>query len=253
MYLAIISVLIFFHLLFILALIVHDNSIADVGWGLGFVLIDVVLLFQEHSYSIPQLVVSGLILVWGLRLSSYIFLRKKGAPEDFRYKSWRKQWGNYFILRTWAQVFMLQMFFLLVIATPLFLAATTFLLPSIFTALGAIIALFGLTIETISDVQMIRFKKQLTNKGKIIQTGLWRYSRHPNYFGESVFWWGIAVIVFPFQPHFLSVISPVLITFLVRYVSGVPMLEKKYKDNKEFQAYAARTSCFILWFNKRGS
>jgi steroid 5-alpha reductase family enzyme len=212
-----------------------------------------VLFLQQQNHSVPQLIISALILLWGLRLSLYIFFRKRGKPEDFRYQQWRSQWGRYFVVRTWAHVFMLQMIFLFVIATPLFLSANQFASVSIYTLVGALIAISGLSIETISDWQMAQFKKQHKNHGKIIQSGLWRYSRHPNYFGEAVFWWGIAVIVYPFTQHLLWLMSPLLITLLVRYVSGVPMLEQKYKDNKEFQAYAARTSCFILWFNKKGA
>jgi steroid 5-alpha reductase family enzyme len=97
---------------------------------------------------------------------------------------------------------------------------------------------------------MALFKSDPNNQGKIIQSGLWNYSRHPNYFGEATFWWGIACIAYPIVSHFLWLVSPVVITILVRYISGVPMLEKKYENNKEFQIYAAKTSCFIPWFKR---
>jgi steroid 5-alpha reductase family enzyme len=245
---SLICLLIFFHLLFILALILKDNSIVDIGWGLGFVLIDLTLWYQSHQHTLPQLLITIFILLWGLRLSSYIFMRKIGKPEDFRYQQWRHSWGKYFVIRSYFQIFVLQMLLMLPIALPLFLVFNKSAEFNLFTILGLIIALVGLGIEAISDRQMALFKSEPNNHGKIIQSGLWKYSRHPNYFGEATFWWGIACITFPIANHFLWIISPLVITILVRYISGVPMLEKKYQSNPEFQAYAAKTSCFIPWF-----
>jgi steroid 5-alpha reductase family enzyme len=248
---AVLILLLFFHLLFVWALIARDNSIADIGWGLGFVLVDLTLWSQSNFHSLPQLIMSILIVIWGVRLSSYIFLRKWGKPEDFRYQQWRVSWGKYFIIRSYFQIFLLQMSLLLLIALPLFLVFNQAATPTVFTIIGASIALAGLVIEIISDWQMAQFKKNPLNHGKIIQTGLWNYSRHPNYFGEATFWWGIAGITFPIAHHFLWLISPLLITILVRYVSGVPLLEKKYQNHPDFPAYAAQTSCFILWFKRK--
>jgi steroid 5-alpha reductase family enzyme len=248
MLLTLVSLFIFFHLLFILALILKDNSIVDIGWGLGFVLIALTLWYQSHQHTLPQLLITILILLWGLRLSGYIFMRKLGKPEDFRYQQWRHSWGKYFVIRSYFQIFILQMLLMLMVALPLFLVFNQSAEFNLFSGLGLSIALLGLSIEVLSDRQMTLFKSDPNNHGKIIQSGLWHYSRHPNYFGEATFWWGIACITFPCAHHFLWLISPVAITVLVRYISGVPMLEKKYENNKEFQAYAAKTSCFIPWF-----
>jgi steroid 5-alpha reductase family enzyme len=115
---------------------------------------------------------------------------------------------------------------------------------SIFTFLGSGLAILGLLIEVVSDWQMLVFKQSA--KGGIMKDGLWRYSRHPNYFGEALFWWGIAIIAYLPTNYGLEVISPLIITILLRYISGVPMLEEKYKNNPAFQAYALKTSIFIL-------
>jgi 3-oxo-5-alpha-steroid 4-dehydrogenase 1 len=116
---------------------------------------------------------------------------------------------------------------------------------------GVLIFLLGFLFETISDYQLFRFKKDKYNKGKIIQSGLWKYSRHPNYFGEALLWWGIALISISEFSDIYIFISPLLITYLLRYVSGVPMLEAKYKDNEEFKQYSKKTSVFIPFIQKK--
>jgi steroid 5-alpha reductase family enzyme len=252
MIIALIPLILFFHVVFFIAIKIKDNSIADIAWGLGFIVIDVALILQTKTIHTPQLIMSLLIMIWGLRLSGYIYLRKRNMPEDFRYQEFRKKWGAHYIIGSYLQVFLLQMFLLLLIATPLFIAHENDSVFSLYTLFGAIIAVIGFSMEVLSDFQMAQFKKDVKNKGKIIQTGLWRYSRHPNYFGESLFWWGIACIAYPLSNHFLWLISPIVITILVRYISGVPLLEKKYQSNPEFQLYAKRTACFVPWFNKKG-
>lgn len=252
MIIAIISLMLFFHIIFIIAIIIKDNSIIDIAWGIGFIVIDIALISQSKNIHAPQLMISLLILIWGLRLSGYIYLRKQKKVEDFRYLEFRKTWGNHYIIRSYLHVFFLQMILLLLIALPLFIAFEKNNSLSAYNIIGMIIAAIGFIIEATSDFQMRQFKKNPINKGKIIQCGLWKYSRHPNYFGESLFWWGIACIVYPLSTHFLWLISPIIITILVRYISGVPLLEIKYKNNAEFQLYAKRTSCFIPWFPKKG-
>ncbi len=252
MLIAILSMMLFFHIVFLIAIKIKDNSIADIAWGVGFIVIDLALILQTKNIHMPQLIASLLILIWGLRLSGYIYLRKRNQPEDSRYQEFRKKWGEHYIIGSYLQVFALQMILLLFIAMPLFIVYQKNNSFSVYTFFGVIIAAIGFSVEVISDFQMNQFRKNTFNKGKIIQSGLWQYSRHPNYFGESLFWWGIACIVYPLSGYFLWLISPMIITILVRYISGVPLLEKKYRNNHEFQAYAKRTSCFMPWFPKKG-
>jgi steroid 5-alpha reductase family enzyme len=251
MILTFLSVFIFFNLMFLIALRIKDNSIADIAWGIGFVIIAISLLLQTPQIQVSQIIISSLVIIWGLRLSAYIYIRSIGKGEDFRYANWRKSWGKNFIVLTYLRVFMLQMLIMFVIAIPLFICANDNIHMSLLRSIGAIIAVLGLVIESVSDYQMFVFKRVARNKGQILQNGLWRYSRHPNYFGESIFWWGIGIFAVTANSYYISLLSSALITFLLLNVSGIPMLEKKYQNNMEFQNYIARTSSFILWFPKK--
>lgn len=242
---ALISVVVFFNLLFLISIKVQDNSIADVGWGISFVIFSVILYHETEFPSLSQGLMTLLIVVWGLRLSTHIYLRNQGRGEDFRYLEWRNQWGKSFFIRSYLQVYMLQMLVMLIIATPIAIAYFDPIMSDGFVVVGMIIALYGLVIEVIADWQLSQFKRNPANKGKLMTRGLWSWSRHPNYFGEACFWWGIACFVLSSNYGYLGLISPIVITFLLRYVSGVPMLEKKYEKRQDFKTYAKNTACFV--------
>ncbi len=204
-----------------------------------------------RSESLHNLIFNTLILIWGLRLSLHIFLRNKGKEEDFRYKNWRNTWKNFY-LRSLFQIFLLQGFIMWVVSMPII--RYNYEETSVISwqyIVGIIIFFIGYIFETISDYQLFKFKENKQNKGKIIQSGLWKFSRHPNYFGEAVLWWGIALAATNQLSDFYVFISPLLITYLLRYVSGVPMLEAKYKDNKEFKEYSRKTSVFFPLMQKK--
>lgn len=237
---------------FILALILKDNSLADVAWGPGFILVALISLVSgpgwPHLVSRPFLV-TALVAVWGLRLGIHIFRRKRGRGEDFRYAQWRRTWGRWFVPRSYLQVFLLQGLFLLIIVFPVTLVNRSAAPgPTVWDAAGFLVWLLGFIFECVGDAQLERFKKNADNKGKIMTTGLWRFTRHPNYFGEAAMWWGIFLIGLAVPQGWLGLASPVFITVLLTKVSGVPMLEKKYAGRPEFAAYARRTSVFIPWF-----
>ena len=250
MLLAFINLFMFINVVFIIALRLKNNGIVDVAWGIGFIVVAASLLVSSKSYNPSQLLISSFILLWGMRLSIHILMRSLGKPEDFRYANWRKAWGATIIWRSYLQVFMLQMFFLLIIASPMFLVINSDQNFTYVNLLGCLIALAGLLFESIADYQMVAFKKSPQNKGKIMRYGLWRYSRHPNYFGEALFWWGIAFIAYSSGNYYIEFISPIVITILVRYISGVPMLEVKYENNPEYIEYKNTTSPFIPWMHK---
>lgn len=230
---------IYMTLLFFLALARRDNSIVDIAWGGGFTLVAWQTdLYYAHPWS---LLAAILISIWGLRLALYIGLRnRRQKSEDWRYAQWRRDWGKWFVPRSYLQVFMLQGFLMWLIALPLMQRPGSERLIW-FQYLGVLIWLFGFLWETIGDWQLQRFKSDPQNKGKIMTSGLWGLSRHPNYFGEIVLWWGFFLFALPFGKWWLSLISPITITWLLTRVSGVPMLEKKYKDNPAFKAYAKKT------------
>lgn len=251
---AILLIFIYFSILFIIATLIKNNSIVDVGWGVGFVAIAWYYLLTANSFYLPQVVLTLLVTLWGGRLALHIFKRNHNKAEDFRYAAWRKAWGKWVVPRAFFQVFMLQGVFMFVVALPIILLGesgnTAF---SWFIVIIGIMAwLKGFIFETVSDYQLSVFVKNSKNRGKIITTGLWKYSRHPNYFGEAVIWWGIFLVAVGGGASPWSAIGPVTITLLLRFVSGVPLLEKSMKKKAGFEAYAAKTPIFIPWLPKKG-
>ncbi len=246
------TVYIFMAAWFLYALRIKNNSVADIAWGLGFILVALETLILTNLYLPQQLFSTTLVIIWGLRLSWHIYIRNHNKPEDERYAMWRKQWGNYVALRSFFQVFMLQGTLLLLISLPILLINTNNTSPiAIYTIVGGLVWLWGFIFESVADYQLKQFLSKPENHGKIMKFGLWRYSRHPNYFGESVMWWGLFIIALGLPWGWVSIISPLTITYLLLYVSGVPLLEKKLKNNPEFQDYMNKTSAFIPWFYKK--
>jgi len=192
-----------------------------------------------------------MLFIWAFRLSLYIFLRSRKQAEDFRYAAWRKQWGKNWILCSYVKVFLIQAIFLFIISAPILIfyfssnSALNWL-----DFVGFFIWSLGFILESVSDFQKNRFRKDSSNKGKFIQSGLWRYSRHPNYFGESLLWWGIFLVSLSLKNGIYAIISPIIITFLLTKVSGIPLLEKKYENNPEYSEYKNRTSAFVPWVRK---
>ena len=252
-FLSIVVLLIYMTSVFGLALWLKDNSIVDVAYGVAFVLA-CGLAFLVYGDNHPrQWLVLFLILIWGLRLACHILLRKQGEGEDFRYRQWREEWGETFIWRSFLQIFMLQGTVIFLVALPALLVINS---PGArlgaFDVAGLLVWLFGFGFEAIGDWQLLDFKRKAENRGKIIQSGLWRYTRHPNYFGEAVLWWGLFLIALKVPYGAVAVLSPLLINFLLLKVSGIPMLEAKYQNNPEFSVYKERTNALFPWFPKPG-
>jgi len=231
---------------FVISLIKKRNDVADVAWGLGFVLIAWASFIISDNENWQGILVGILVSIWGIRLAWHINSRHKGKPEDSRYAVWRRDWGNYFLIRSYLQVFILQGIFLLIISTPIMLInknATGEL--NLLLIIGFVIWLIGFYFESVGDKQLANFIHNPENKGKLMTEGLWKYSRHPNYFGEVTQWWGIWLIALSVPYGWLAIIGPITITILILFVSGVPLLEKKYKGRNDFEAYKERTSIFI--------
>jgi steroid 5-alpha reductase family enzyme len=234
--------------LFVVAVVRKDNSVADIGWGGGFIAVALLAFFREQSWAFRRVLVVALVVVWGLRLAGHIYLRNRTKGEDFRYAAWRARWGKGFLLRSYVQVFLLQGALLLAISAPVLLALREREgRPDAWAAVGAAVWAFGFLFEAVSDHELVRFKRRPENEGRIITTGLWKFSRHPNYFGEAVLWWGLFFIALPAPGGWLGVIGPLTITLLLRFVSGVPMLERKYRGRPDFEDYARRTNAFFPW------
>ncbi len=227
------------------------NDVADIAWGLGFIA-TAWWTFAKHRTS-QQASIVALILttLWGLRLAIHIYTRNHGKHEDFRYKQWRDEWGKWFVIRTYLQVFILQGLFMLVVVSPVLYTVgiqNTVIIPAWLWA-GILLWGLGFYFETVGDWQLRQFIANPKNKGKIMNQGLWNYTRHPNYFGEVTQWWGVWLVLaatdISTNIKLLGLLGPATISYLIIFVSGIPMLEKKYKDNPDFQAYAKRTSVFF--------
>jgi len=252
-YLAILAASLFAYVSFwfVISLVRKRNDVADVAWGLGFVLMAWLSLYLADGYGIRGLVVTALVTVWGSRLAWHIHSRNKGGKEDYRYRTWREEWGKWFYLRSFFQVYLLQGALLFLIVLPVVVINRNVELPfGVTGALGIAIWLLGFFFEVVGDWQLARFIKNPANKGKLMTSGLWRYTRHPNYFGEVTLWWGIWLIALSAPYGALTIIGPLTITVLILRVSGVPMLEKKMAEHPDFAAYKQRTSVFIPWFRK---
>jgi steroid 5-alpha reductase family enzyme len=249
---AAIGVFFYMSAVFVAAFIKKDNSIVDIAWGPGFILVSLLTFFLNKDFETRSVLATGLVIIWGARLAVHIYLRNRGRGEDFRYAKWRKDWGRWFVLRSFFQVFMLQGIFLFLISSSVVLvnASTAGGLGALDFG-GAALWLVGFFFEAVGDKELQKFKQNPENKGKIMTSGLWRYTRHPNYFGEAAMWWGIWLIALSVPHGWAAVASPLAITVLLRWVSGVPMLEKKYAGNREFAEYARRTNAFFPWFPKK--
>ena len=190
-----------------------------------------------------------LVMLWGLRLSFHIYLRNRDKPEDFRYREWREAWGKKFYWRSFLQIYLLQGFFLLLIFSPVALASVSSPSKMIWVSyVGTFFWVFGFAYQMIADYQLSVFVKNKRSKNEVMQTGLWKFSRHPNYFGELVMWWSIFVIILPLKYSLLAMVSPLTISILLTFVSGVPMLERKYKGHSVYEAYRKITPALVPKF-----
>lgn len=231
---------------FVVSIIQKRNDVADVAWGLGFVLLAWAGFFLAGDSGIRGLIVCALVSIWGVRLASHIHARHQGKPEDYRYLTWRNEWGKWFYPRSYVQIYLLQGFLLFLVALPILVIHDSGASPlGVLDYLGISVWLAGFFFEVVGDAQLARFIKNPESKGKIMQSGLWAYTRHPNYFGEVTLWWGIWIMALSSTHGWLAIIGPLTITFLILKVSGVPMLEKKMEENPDFAEYKRRVSMFF--------
>lgn len=242
-------------LLWLSSLAIKNSSIVDIFWGAGFVIAFwATAWIGATTLSNRVLLLGVLVTLWGLRLSIYIFSRNHGKPEDFRYAKWREEAGAAWWWRSFLKVFLLQGVIMWIIAIPLIAAQTS--APSPFKCectnyAGAALWLVGFIFEAGGDWQLARFKKDPANKGKLLTTGLWSLTRHPNYFGDAAQWWGFWLLAFA-NGAWWTFFSPLIMTYLLMRVSGVALLERTLTKTKPgYEEYIARTSAFFPWFPKK--
>jgi steroid 5-alpha reductase family enzyme len=231
----------------LVSLPLKNSGIVDSVWSVGFIAVAGLALLTSGSDAVRSPLVFLLTLVWGARLSIHITLRNYRRGEDPRYAAWRREHGDSWPIRSLVTVFLLQGALLWVISLPLQLAVGVGG-PERLTGwdyLGLALWTAGFLVETVSDAQLARFKARSGGGGQVLDTGLRRYARHPHYFGEALLWWGLFCFAMPIPGSWWVVISPLLLTVLVRWVSGVPMSDKLLADRPGYREYAARTSPFI--------
>ncbi|MDY7078565.1 MAG: DUF1295 domain-containing protein [Chloroflexota bacterium] len=238
--------------LWILSLILKNSSIVDVFWGAGFVLSNwAYFALTPGGFPARKWLISILVTIWGLRLSLHILWRNWGGPEDFRYRKWREEEGERWWWFSFFKVFLLQGFLMWIVSAPL-LAAHISAAPAKLTFLdliGVAVWFVGFFFEAVGDLQLARFKANPANKGKVLDAGVWRYTRHPNYFGDAAQWWGYYLVAAAVSGGFWTIFSPVLMTTLLLRISGVVLLEKTLKETKpQYEAYVKTTSAFVPWF-----
>jgi steroid 5-alpha reductase family enzyme len=240
------AVMVYMIIWFIVSLVIRRNDVADVAWGGGFIVAAAAALLVSDRPTDRAILVTLLVVIWGIRLALHIGLRNRGKKEDARYRKWREEWEKHVVLRSFFQIFILQGVLLLMISIPVIVTITAIGGPlGALDVIGALVWATGFLFEAVGDYQLLVFKKDPANRGRIMQYGLWRYTRHPNYFGEVSLWWGIYLIALSVPGGWMTIIGPVTITLLILGVSGIPMLEKHYEGNNAFEEYKQRTSAFF--------
>lgn len=253
---ALFIILLFMTLLWIVSLKLKNASIVDPFWGIGFVILGVFYYINTEGYGIRKNIILFLLLIWGFRLSLYLLWRNWGKSEDYRYQQFRNDFGKerYWWI-SYFQVFILQGVLLWLISAPLL--AAQYFLPNqplgFFDAFAIFLWIIGFAFEAGGDFQLAKFKSKPTNKGKLLTTGFWKYTRHPNYFGDATIWWSFGLFSVAVN-CFTPLLSSILMSFLIVKISGVALLERTLKEVKpSYQNYIQNTNAFFPWFPKNNS
>lgn len=233
-----ITAIVLFQLVSIPALILKKNDLADVLWGPAFPICAFASLcfsgqWVEKQTDLRSMLILNFVTIWAIRLFLHVGVRNlKHKTEDVRYGNWRKKWGKTQVWRSYLQVFVLQAFILFLFLIPVLLSfSSESVTMGFFAWMGVVIWVGGFILETVADEQLRRFKLNSENRGKMMTTGVWSWSRHPNYFGEVTQWWGIWLMVCELPYGWLSIIGPIGVNFLILKVSGVSMLEDLMKKS----------------------
>ena len=230
------------------SLVVENASIVDIVWGLGFVLVAwAVRLHVDDGPALRQNLLVGMTTMWGLRLAIYLGRRNYGKEEDYRYRAMRKHWGPRFPVISLVTVFGLQGVLMFIVSLPVQLGQTR-RQPAVGALAWVGVALWagGLFFEAVGDFQLASFKSNSAHSGSVMSSGLWKYTRHPNYFGDACVWWGIGLVAAETAAGRWALIGPFVMTVLLVRVSGKALLERSLRKRKpEYDDYIARTSGFF--------
>jgi steroid 5-alpha reductase family enzyme len=251
---AFLVIMILMTILWVISTIIKNVSIVDLFWGFGFVLTAGFYFNKTDGFELRKIIIMILVALWGIRLSAYLTWRNLGKGEDFRYKQFRKDYGE---KRYWwisfFQTFLLQGILMWLISVPLlgaqFYGQTNPL--NVFDFAAIAFWIIGFSFEAGGDYQLALFKADPLNKGKVMDKGFWRYTRHPNYFGDSSVWWGYGLFCLA-SGSYLPLLGSILMTALIIKISGVALLEKNLTAQKpQYKEYIEKTNAFIPWFPKK--
>ena len=241
-------------LLWLWSVFIKNVSIVDIFWGFGFVVVNTLYVFMSGELNTRKILILTLVSIWGLRLAVYLAFRNIGKGEDFRYQEFRKNYGpKHYWWFSFFQTFLLQGALIMIVSLPLLgisSSASNGTL-NVLDYVGILVWLIGFTFEAGGDFQLARFKRNIKNKGKVLDTGFWKYTRHPNYFGDTFVWWSYAMFSIAAGGYW-QIIGAIVMTLLIIKVSGVALLEKTLQETKpKYKEYVAKTNSFFPWFPKK--
>ena len=251
----------------IVGTIKKNNGIMDIFYGPGYFVVAFTSFILDFLWngtlSLRKLIVTILVLLWAIRLSTYVYIRNHGKPEDYRYAAMRKRWkeaGKSVFFKSFTKIYLFQGLVIFIVVFPVLwinvsesppLTISLFDLALITLVLGVLIWILGFYFETVGDYQLYKFLHTPNRTKKVLDEGLWKYTQHPNYFGEVTMWWGLFIIALAVPWGFISIFGPIYITVQIIKVSGVKLLNKHFEGNDEYADYKRRTSAFFPWFPKK--
>jgi len=247
------GVIISMHIFFAIGMWKKNHTVADIAWGLNPVFIAHIAFWMKGEFTVPRVLVLAMVTIWGLRLATHIYNRSRGHDEDERYKFMRESFKKrgHALLNSYLRIYLMQSLWVLIITCPVVLIICSSEKGVVWLYwLGAAVWLFGFLWEVIADYQLKQFLSVEENKGHMMKKGLWNYTQHPNYFGEATLWWGVYIMALNVQGGWLTFFGPFFLTFSLFYVTGVPLVEKMFRNSDEFVGYQKRTSKFLPWFPK---
>lgn len=239
------AILVLFTILWLVSLRLENSSIADVAWGPGILAIGLTYYFTSDGFALRAHLTLALVALWAIRLATHLGMRMRLLGEDVRYVRWRDEYDHWWLV-SFFKVFLLQAVVAWVVALPLYFAIVSVGPPALtlLDYIGVLLCAAGLVIESVADEHLRRFRANRANRGKVLDTGLWRYSRHPNYFGEALVWWGLGLIALA-TGGLPGLLGPLVLTYLLIYVSGVALLESTLIEKQGYIQYVGRTPAFL--------
>lgn len=232
--------------LWLVSLVIRDASIVDPFWGPAFVIVTWVAYVAADDPGSRGLLVAVLVSIWGVRLGTHLAVRNLGHGEDFRYQAMRRRWGSRFGIVSLATVFLLQGALAWIVSLPVQMAMVDGGRPGWLAAAGVALWALGLFFEAVGDLQLVRFKRDPASRGMVMDRGLWRYTRHPNYFGDFAVWWGHFLVAVAAWGSTWTIVGPIVMSALLLRVSGVALLERSIGNRRPgYAEYAARTNAFF--------